>query len=65
MAAAGLSLQALEIGSGCVDWPPLFQLWRDAGYAGAVVVETDRTTRASAAESAMLSRRYLRDVVGV
>jgi inosose dehydratase len=54
-----------EIGEGCVDWPALFGFWRDAGYAGAVIVETDRTTKPTAKESAAISRRYLRDVVGI
>ena len=54
-----------EIGEGCVDWPALFGYWREAGYEGAVVVETDRTTRPTPRESAAASRRYLREVVGV
>jgi sugar phosphate isomerase/epimerase len=54
-----------EIGEGCVDWPALFGFWRSSGYDGTVVVETDRTSRPSARESAGASRRYLRDVVGV
>jgi inosose dehydratase len=54
-----------EIGEGCVDWPALFGFWRGAGYDGAVIVETDRTTRPTAAESATSSRRYLREVIGV
>lgn len=54
-----------EIGEGCVDWPGLFGLWQERGYAGAVVVETDRTTKPSARESVAISRHYLRDVVGV
>jgi inosose dehydratase len=54
-----------EIGEGCVDWPSLFGFWKERGYAGQVVVETDRTTKPFAAESATISRRYLRDVIGV
>jgi len=54
-----------EIGEGCVDWPALFGLWRDAGYEGAVIVETDRTTKPTAKESAIISRRYLREIVGM
>ena len=54
-----------EIGEGCVDWPALFGFWRDVGYGGAVIVETDRTTKSTAKESATISRRYLRDVAGV
>jgi inosose dehydratase len=54
-----------EIGEGCVDWPALFAFWKERGYADAVVVETDRTTKPSARESAAISRRYLKEVVGV
>ena len=54
-----------EIGEGCVDWPGLFGFWRDTGYEGAVVVETDRTTKATAQKSAAISRRHLREVIGV
>lgn len=54
-----------EIGYGCVDWPALFAFWRESGYTGIVTVETDRTTQATPAESARMSRRYLRDVIGV
>jgi inosose dehydratase len=54
-----------EIGEGCVDWPALFTHWRDAGFDGIVTVETDRTTKSTPAESAAISRRYLRDVIGV
>ena len=54
-----------EIGEGCVDWAALFGFWREAGYGGAVIVETDRTTKPTAQESATISRRYLRDVIGI
>ncbi|HEX2037114.1 MAG TPA: sugar phosphate isomerase/epimerase [Chloroflexota bacterium] len=54
-----------EIGEGGVRWPALFELWRAARYEGAVIVETDRTTKPSAKESATISRRYLRDVIQV
>ena len=53
-----------EIGEGCVDWPALFGFWREAGYGGAVIVETDRTTKPTAAHSATSSRHYLREVIG-
>ncbi|MBI3974592.1 MAG: TIM barrel protein, partial [Chloroflexi bacterium] len=45
-----------EIGEGCVDWPALFGFWRDAGYDGAVVVESDRTQKPTPAESITASR---------
>jgi inosose dehydratase len=54
-----------EIGSGAVDWPALFALWRAADYDGAVVVESDRTRLPTPAESVARSRAYLRDTVGV
>jgi inosose dehydratase len=53
-----------EIGSGAVDWPGLFALWREAGYDGAVVVESDRTLLPTPAESVARSRAYLRDTIG-
>jgi inosose dehydratase len=54
-----------EIGSGAVDWPALFAFWREAGYGGAVVVESDRTRLPTPAESVARSRAYLRHTVGV
>jgi inosose dehydratase len=54
-----------EIGSGAVDWPALFARWRDAGYGGAVVVESDRTRLPTPAESVARSRAYLRETIGV
>jgi len=53
-----------EIGSGAVDWPALFAIWRQAGYGGAVVVESDRTRLPTPAESVARSRAYLRDSLG-
>jgi inosose dehydratase len=54
-----------EIGEGCVDWPALFGFWREADYDGAVIVETDRTTKPSAEHSATVSRRFLSQMIGV
>ena len=54
-----------EIGEGCVDWPALFGFWREAGYNGAVIVETDRTTKPTPAQSATISRRFLSQAIGV
>ena len=48
-----------ELGEGCVDFPAIFAILRDAGYQGWVIVETDRTTKPSALESAKISRAYL------
>jgi len=54
-----------EIGEGGVDWPVLFGFWKERSYSGAVVVETDRSTKANAKESVTQSRRYLRETVGI
>jgi inosose dehydratase len=50
----------IEIGEGLVDFPALFAILRGAGYAGWVIVETDVTQKASAHESASISRNNLR-----
>lgn len=49
-----------ELGEGCVDFPAIFQILRDAGFTGWLIAETDRTRRATALESATVSRAYLR-----
>ncbi len=51
-----------ELGAGGVDFPAIVQLLREAGFAGWAIVETDRTRRATALESATVSRAYLRGV---
>ncbi|MBN1249447.1 MAG: TIM barrel protein [Anaerolineae bacterium] len=48
-----------ELGEGCVDFPAIFAILRAAGYEGWIIVETDRTTKATAFESAKISRAYL------
>jgi inosose dehydratase len=50
----------LELGEGCVDVPTILGLLRGARFAGWLIVETDVTQKASAFESARLSRAYLR-----
>lgn len=55
----------VEIGSGGIPWPDLFRLWQDAGYDGAVIVESDRTPLPTPLESVAQSRRYLRDITGI
>jgi inosose dehydratase len=57
--AAGLFA---ELGEGCVDFPAIFAILRDAGFAGWLIAETDRTTKATALESATVSRAYLREL---
>jgi len=51
-----------ELGEGMVDFPAIFDILRGAKYEGWLVVETDRTTKATALESAVISRRYLRSI---
>jgi inosose dehydratase len=48
-----------ELGEGCVDFPAILKILEDAGYEGWIIVETDRTMKASAFESAKISRAYL------
>ncbi len=52
------------MGEGRVDWPALFGFWRAADYGGAVIVETDGTTKPTAAQGATVSRRSLKQVIG-
>lgn len=49
-----------ELGEGCVDFPAIVDSLEQAGYEGWIIVETDRTMKASAFESAKISRAYLR-----
>jgi len=49
-----------ELGEGMVDFPAIFQVLSD--YRGWVIVEIDRTTKASPAESARICRRYLESI---
>jgi inosose dehydratase len=51
-----------ELGDGCVDFPALFGVLGEAEFAGWVVVETDVTQKATALESATISRDYLRRI---
>ena len=49
-----------ELGQGCVDFPAVFQILKDAGFSGWIIVETDVTQLPTALESAIVSRNYLR-----
>jgi inosose dehydratase len=51
-----------ELGEGLVDLVGLFHVLRQANYQGWIVVETDRTMKATALESAIISRRYLMSI---
>ncbi len=52
----------VELGEGMIDFPGVFAALQDVGFQGWVVVETDVTRKASAFESAMISRRYLASI---
>ncbi len=49
-----------ELGRGCVDFPVVFKILENAGFAGWLIVETDVTQLPTALESAIISREYLR-----
>ncbi len=49
----------VELGEGCVDFAKIFQWLRKINYSGWIVVEQD-TTRKTPFDSAMQSRRYLK-----
>ena len=49
-----------ELGEGNVDFPAIFAILRDAGFAGWVIAETDVTQKPTALESATISRAYLK-----
>jgi inosose dehydratase len=51
-----------ELGEGSVDFPEIFDILDEAGYEGWIIVETDRTTKPTAFESAKISRAYLRSL---
>jgi inosose dehydratase len=51
-----------ELGEGGVDFPAIFAILRDAGFAGWVIAETDVTQKPTALESATISRAYLRSI---
>jgi inosose dehydratase len=52
----------VELGEGLVDFPALFQALRSADFRGWIVVETDVTRKASALQSATISRDYLKSI---
>lgn len=51
-----------ELGEGCVDFLAIFEILKDVGYDGWIIVETDRTQKSTALESATISREYLRSL---
>jgi inosose dehydratase len=51
-----------ELGEGMVDFPAIFEVLRQASYAGWIIVETDVTQKSTALESVLASRKYLRSI---
>ena len=51
-----------ELGEGFVDFPAIFDILKDAGFQGWVIVETDVTQKPTALESAIISRNYLKSI---
>ena len=51
-----------ELGEGMVDFPAMFEELKKAQFKGWIVVETDVTQKASAFESAKISRDYLKSI---
>lgn len=51
-----------EIGEGMVDYPAIFDILKEVGFDGWVIVETDVTQKATALESATISRNYLKGI---
>jgi inosose dehydratase len=48
-----------ELGRGFVDLPGAFDILKDAGYDGWLIIETDVTQEDSPLESALISRKYM------
>lgn len=51
-----------ELGEGMVDFPAVFDILKQAGFKGWLVVETDVTQKATPLESATISRNYLKSI---
>jgi inosose dehydratase len=51
-----------ELGEGFVDFSGMLDVLDEAGYTGWVIVETDRTQKATPLESATISREYLKSI---
>jgi len=49
-----------ELGQGCVDFPAIFAILREAGYKGWLLSEIDVTQKPSALQSARECRKFLR-----
>ncbi|MBN1933371.1 MAG: TIM barrel protein [Anaerolineae bacterium] len=51
-----------ELGEGMVDFPAMFEVLKQAGYKGWIIIETDCTTKPTPLDSAKISRAYLRSI---
>lgn len=51
-----------ELGEGCIDFSAILQTLQSVNYSGWLIVETDFTMKATALESATISRSHLRDI---
>jgi inosose dehydratase len=51
-----------ELGEGFVNYKAVFEILKQAHFAGWVVVETDVTQKASPLESAIISRKHLKSL---
>jgi inosose dehydratase len=52
----------VELGEGMVDFVDTFDVLRQAGYDGWVIVETDVTQKETPLQSAVISRKYLQSI---
>ena len=51
-----------ELGEGMVDFPAIFDILKAAGFAGWIISEIDRTTKATPLESSIICRNYLKSI---
>ena len=51
-----------ELGAGFIDFPAIFEVLREAGFQGWLITETDVPQKATALESAIVSRDYLKQL---
>lgn len=51
-----------ELGEGCIDFSAILHTLQSVDYTGWLIVETDFTMKATALESATISRSHLRDI---
>jgi inosose dehydratase len=53
-------------GDGSIDYPPLFRMLAEAGYAGWMVVEAEQDpAKANPLEYALKARQYIREKTGL